>query len=64
MFYKKRASKLFLCVSILGVCLDNKVDYFPGQIFRIYLIVYRKPYQIRVHDVLLYSIFFYVGLIR
>ena len=48
-----------------------KVYYSPqGQIFRIYiytlciLYIYGKPNQIRIHDVLLYSSFFYVGLIR
>ena len=65
-FHKKCASNLLLCASILGVRLDNKVNYFPqGQIFRIYMYIYSKPYQIMIHDVLLYSIFFfYVGLIR
>ena len=66
-FHKKCASNLLLCASILGVRLDNKVNYFPqGQIFRIYMYIYSKPYQIMIHDVLLYSFFFffYVGLIR
>ena len=66
-FHKKCASNLLLCASILGVRLDKKVNYFPqGQIFRIYMYIYSKPYQIMIHDVLLYSIFFFfnVGLIR
>ena len=59
-FHKKCASNLLLCASILGVRLDNKVNYFPqGQIFRIYMYIYSKPYQIMIHDVLLYSIFFF-----
>ena len=60
-FPKKCASNLLLCASILGVRLDNKVNYFPqGQIFRIYMYIYSKPYQIMIHDVLLYSIFFFL----
>ena len=40
-FPKKCASNLLLCASILGVRLDNKVNYFPqGQIFRIYMYIY------------------------
>ena len=59
-FHKKCASNLLLCASILGVRLDNKVNYFPqGQIFRIYMYIYSKPYQIMIHDVLLYSLFFF-----
>ena len=58
-FHKKRASKLPLCASILGVVLDNTVNYFPqGHISRIYMYIYSKPYQIMIHDVLLYSFFF------
>ena len=64
-FHKKRASKLLLCASILGVVLDNTVNYFPqGHISRIYMYIYSKPYQIMIHDVLLYSFFFNVVLIR
>ena len=59
-FHKKRASKLLLCASILGVVLDNTVNYFPqGHISRIYMYIYSKPYQIMIHDVLLYSFFFF-----
>ena len=59
-FYKKCASNLLLRASILGVRLDNKVNYFPqGQIFRIYMYIYSKPYQIMIHDVLRFFFFFF-----